>query len=359
MTKTCICDAADLRRAILVAKSATMRRSTIPILGRVLIAAGAGKITVSGCDLDKWIDTWIAAETGPAFAFTADPGGMLTMLHDAAGSATITQHDNVTTIAADSVEMRFRDLCDPIDWPQRPNADGVGQGFGDCEIAEAALHRALSIAMICVSAEETRYYLNGVYFESVDAALRLVSTDGHRAAIHDTTAPSLLPAFILPRQAAGLLASQLRAGGNGIVRFEALGTAQGAPVHISSAEWTITAKTIDGKFPGYRRILATGPATITATVTAQALRRLPAMFHRCATLDPEAGRITVHDPQGDVTISAPIEGKGQTIGFNPRFLLAFAAIDGAIRIEAESPSSPANIVIEDPATRLILMPMRT
>jgi DNA polymerase-3 subunit beta len=59
------------------------------------------------------------------------------------------------------------------------------------------LRRLFDKSKFAISTEETRYYLNGVYFHVAEAedgpALRAVATDGHRLARIDAPVPDGAP----------------------------------------------------------------------------------------------------------------------------------------------------------------------
>ena len=70
------------------------------------------------------------------------------------------------------------------------------------------LKRLIDNTQFAISTEETRYYLNGIFFHTVDVGgatmLRAVATDGHRLARVETPAPAGaagMPGVIAPRKA--------------------------------------------------------------------------------------------------------------------------------------------------------------
>jgi DNA polymerase-3 subunit beta len=113
----------------------------------------------------------------------------------------------------------------------------------------------LRAALLCTSAEETRYYLNGVF---VDPAGKLVSTDGHRMFVgaidlasdntDDNPAPGSFTGWIICRD----VLKRALAG-------HKLPTITIAPDRVGD----IACKPIDGTFPDWRRVV---PSEITGTV---------------------------------------------------------------------------------------------
>ena len=72
------------------------------------------------------------------------------------------------------------------------------------------LRRLIDRTRFAMSTEETRYYLNGLYFHAADSdgveVLRIVATDGHRLARVEVPIPdgaAGMPGVIVPRKAVG------------------------------------------------------------------------------------------------------------------------------------------------------------
>src|SRR3712207_9234457 len=83
----------------------------------------------------------------------------------------------------------------------------------------ADLKRLIEKTQFAISTEETRYYLNGIFFHTVETQgttmLRAVATDGHRLARVDVPAPSGaegMPGVIVPRKAVAEIQKLIEAG---------------------------------------------------------------------------------------------------------------------------------------------------
>jgi len=127
--------------------------------------------------------------------------------------------------------------------------------------------------MPAVSTEETRYYLNGIFFE-FQAGLKLTATDGHRLFHYSPeSVPNDIESFILPREACAAIAA-IKGGiwsmqaANGRVSFS-----------DSVSGIIINSKMIDGTFPDYNRVIPRGPFQVTLSGDAAPCL---AVFTRCA-----------------------------------------------------------------------------
>lgn len=370
-------DAAELRKALEFAVWAKCRSSSIPILRMVRIVVADGRLTLSCSDLDNFADAWVAVdEADAAFETTIRPSFLQDALRHHTGPVTIAldrsaHGDRQTTIKAGELTAVARELCPASDFPALPDGGTPIEPF---EIGSSQLHRAISAVAHCISTEETRYYLNGIYIHPHEDGLRSVATNGHKLAMLDMPATRwLVPALILPRWAVGILRANLKRGTNADIRISAQ-TASQPPskpdnpptnyVHFICFEgdgWRLTSKTIDGTYPAYTRVIPERGGDINVTISYNALRRLPARgitMTRALKINPSAGRMSIADLSDGIEASMPIQGTGPTFGLNLDYLMNFARGSEVVRIEGKGPSDPMRVLTEDPNLTQVLMPMR-
>lgn len=366
-TQTFTAHAAALKRALAFASQPIERRNTVPIIGMVLIECDGEAITVTGTDLDLECRAGAAAIDGSdALSFTISPRLLADLLRWAEGTITISRNGDILTITADDVTATVRELCPAEDWPNFFMGDPVGLPIA---ISEAKLHKALGAVQVCVSKEETRYYLNGVYMHDAGKGLRCVATDGHRMAIYDTGVGWGLPDAIMPRKTVSILHRSVNVGGNQPVTVRAVHGAKAESLakskeimprfEFSGDGWRIRSRVIDGTFPDYKRVLPSGEVRLRATISAAALRRFPATGERSRLIkiDPSNGCMSYSNNDG-ITVSMPVHGEGDAFGFNMKYLRAFADRAGTIRIEGSGQGDPFWVLTDDPALQQVMMPMR-
>ena len=228
-------------------------------------------------------------------------------------------------------------------------------------IADGALRKVLDTCRHCISTEETRYYLNGIYLHAVKGKLKGVATDGHRLSLYASEQDWPLAAQILPVHAVTTLAALLAFGGSRPVTVTSWSTPR---MRFEGDGWTLTAKTIDGTFPDYSRVVPKpSPSNFMGrAVLAPALfRRIPPGINGdrgdAAKLDLVAQTLSVSGD--DLEALLPIEARGDiTIGFNMRYLRDFAQNHGTIRLQINGSGDAALIHSEDPEFLGVIMPMR-
>jgi DNA polymerase-3 subunit beta len=224
------------------------------------------------------------------------------------------------------------------------------------------------------SADETRYNLNGVYFEYVAETekLRMVATDGHRLAYVDRNVGAAFQGMeqgvIIPRKALVELkrlvdeedADEVQIGfegNNGLVQKRGV---------------TLVMRLIEGEFPNYRQVIPQQlmhHLVIPVDSLTHALRRVAILSSersRAVKLELTPGllRLSSNNPDlGEAQEELDIDyaGEGLTIAFNARYLLdCLAALTAKeVRLSLQDQGSPTQLIpTDDEDTLAVLMPMR-
>jgi DNA polymerase-3 subunit beta len=262
----------------------------------------------------------------------------------------------------------------PGDFPSMP-VDATGHRF---LIAPNEFSRLIDKTKFAISTEETRYYLNGIYFHTVaangggvaSAMLRGVATDGHRLALADSPAPEGsvgMPGVIIPRKTIQEL-RRLLDDAAGDVEV-AVSTAK---IRIQVGDAVLTSKLIDGAFPQYDRVIPTGNSRVLKVEN----RTFAAAVDRVSTVSAERSRsvklaidgekvtLTVNNPdQGVATEDLPADygSDPMEIGFNSRYLKDVSDQIEGIEAQFEFLDSGAPTLVRDPSDAhalYVLMPLR-
>jgi DNA polymerase-3 subunit beta len=228
--------------------------------------------------------------------------------------------------------------------------------------------------MYAASVDETRYNLNGVYFEvlSETEKIRMVATDGHRLALVDrgigSEAAGLISDVIIPRKGLAELkrlvdeedADQIELGfeGNsGLARKNSV---------------TLVMRLIEGKFPNYQQVIPANvehQVTLPAEPLIRAVRRMALLSverSHAVKLELSSGVLRLSSSNPDLghaqeELDADYAGEDLMIGFNAKYLQDSLVAFGAKEIQLclHDASSPAIIRPTDDADSLaVVMPMR-
>lgn len=352
----------DLKAAMKRLKPAYQRRNTIPILANTLLKINADQIAFTQTDLDLEIHHFASvAADGECSVTIPYPtlAGLASLDFDVLKFSVEIGTVDKLTVSADGFTMSINLLCPATDFPLMGN-DRLAKFEAEkssVKMAAPDLNRFLRMSAHCVSTEETRYYLNGVFIcKSPENTMRAVTTDGHRLARIDSIIAWAGPEVILPRQACKALTAE-KAGDISVNIC-----ADPLLCVINGDGWMYRAKLIDGKYPDYTRVIPEEDATISATISDAQIKKLMAMpdSHMSRAVKLSDGNMELTDYDGaSVSVSAQISGpKGFSVGYNRKYLADQARITPTFRITTRNAGDPARIVGEDPLALFVLMPMR-
>ncbi|MGE0595646.1 MAG: DNA polymerase III subunit beta [Hyphomonadaceae bacterium] len=363
-----------LLKALNHVQSVVERRNTIPILSNVLISAQGDTVKLTATDLDIEIAEQAPAEVERAGATTAPANYLYDFIRKLPEGTPIrfdvSGDDPRLFISAGKSKLHLP-VLPAGDFPSMPS-DGFETRF---EIEPTDLARLVDKTRFAISTEETRYYLNGIFFHSVagssgEAMLRAVATDGHRLALADASAPKGaqgMPGVIVPRKTINELKRLLDDAADLV---EVAVSPQ--KIRFALGDAVLTSKLIDGSFPEYARVIPKSNAKklkLDNKVFAEAVDRVATVSaerSRSVRLAIEKGKVTltVNNPDAGVAtedIAADYGDDSLEIGFNARYLLDVAGqIEGQEALfELADSGSPT--LVRDEADELalyVLMPLR-
>jgi DNA polymerase-3 subunit beta len=349
------------------------RRTTIPILSNVLLRAGDGGLQLKATDLDIEVTETIPADVSGAGSTTVPAHVIYDIVRKLPEGAQVSLE-----IAGDGNQMQIRSGRSRFMLQALPESDFPDLAAGELPhrfaLPAADLKRLIDKTQFAISTEETRYYLNGIFFHTLDAGggpvLRAVATDGHRLARVEMPAPQGsqgMPGIIVPRKAVAEIQKLVEDGGESVeVELSP------AKIRLTFAGVVLTSKLIDGTFPDYQRVIPTGndkQLVVERADFAKAVDRVSTISSergRAVKLSLNDGRLTlsVNNPDsGSATeeIEVDYDSGALDIGFNARYLLDITGqLDGDTALfRLADPGSPTVIQDRDGAPALyVLMPMR-
>lgn len=366
---------ATLLKGLSHVQSVVERRNTIPILSNVLIEAGEdGAIRLMATDLDLQINESIPAAIDQPGATTVSAHTLFDIARKLPEGAqvSLTAAEGKMTIVAGRARFQLGTL---------PRDDFPVIAEGDLpiqfELPAETLKQIIDKTRFAISTEETRYYLNGIFWHVADDAgsggqpvLKAAATDGHRLARVTLPRPDGaegMPDIIIPRKCVAELRKLLDEidGSVGV-------SLSPSKIRFDLGQALLTSKLIDGTFPDYSRVIPTGNDKIlkldprsfeegvdrVSTIATEKTRAVKMALDRdkitLSVTSPENGT-AAEDVPGDYA-AAPFE-----IGFNSRYLLdILGQIEGdSVEVHLADASAPTLIRENDKAPALyVLMPMR-
>ena len=317
----------EFLKGLRLAQSIADRKSTMPMLANTLIRVTApGNVLVAATDLNVSVSAELAAEKSTEGGITVGAKA----LHDIVGSLpgeilTLKKaENNWAEISSGKVNYRLVGMPDR-DFPKIP--DPIDIEF--CDIDASTLRDMIDKTIFSVSNDETRFHLNGVFFESDGKTARMVSTDGHRLSKVECAmdgSPKLSAGIIIPKK--------------GIVEVKrAIDSVSGSCqiavktpyIFVVTRGICLAVKLIDSQFPPYDQVIPSSNKNIVKVnrgLFLEALKRSQLMSSETRGIKLSASsagiQITGDNPDiGEVSeeIEASFDGKPVSVGFNPRYVL--------------------------------------
>jgi DNA polymerase III subunit beta len=370
-----VCNTETFSKKLALVSRGVSARSTIQLLGGILLEAGDGVVRLSATDMEISIQTSSPAEVEeegrvviPARIFNdivrSLPGGSFSLEHDDSGGT--------VRLAAGENEYRIRAYA-ADDFPQLPGFD-----------AEAAFRMSGDLLVETVekvsrsySRDETRPVLTGILISFEENRVRMVTTDSYRLSIKETelatTAFEGSREAIIPARAMQEVARIF--GSEGEDEVEVSLSENQALFRIGDV--LFGTRLIDGNFPEYRRLL---PTTFEREISVNredlmgTLRRVNLFAQRQTppvpvSLSFSSGSVEVIVRNGEVGEAherLPATSEDDfLISFNPGYLL-----DGVSAIDTEKVVFKLNEALkpglivpgvdgeEEPDFLYLIMPMR-
>lgn len=346
------CSQGALLKSVHLVNRAISTRTTMPILGYILLETMKDGIKLTATDLEMAIQVDIAAEV--------KKGGQLTLpariLTEIVGNLPESTVEIKAGEAAGQVEITCESSAFEIlglpagDFPTMPKTGEETLGAIDAE----AMRTMIRQTIFAVSADETRPFLTGVYLALDGTDVRFVATDGGRLALRKMTLAS--PAaqktgVIVPAKTMQELARALT-GVDGDVR---LATADNQLV-FSVPGLRVYSRLISGQFPNYQQVI---PQEFKQRIRVDTDRLLRAVRRASITARDSANvvRLTAKGKKLTLTSNTPEVGKAREevdvtaegdaveAAFNARYLIdCLNNIDaGELFFELTGPLSPGAI----------------
>ena len=359
-----------LFKSISHVQSIVEKKNTLPILSNILIEAQNNSLTLSATDMDISIKETITCkviEEGSTTVSAHTLYDIIRKLSDLNEIEIISNDGKIMTLRAG--KSKFSLGCLPKEEFPIIEYDNLENEFS---INSQKLLKLIAKTRFAVSNEETRYFLNGIYFHKIQREnkdfLSLVATDGHRLAKFDFEKNlNDIPGVIIPKKTINELFKlltdfnediKINLSSNKIVFFI------GNSILIS--------KLIDGNFPDYKRVIPSDNKnilTINRNTLGYAVDRVSTITNeklpiiKFKIMKNLVNLSSVNSENGMATedVLAEYNGEEINIGFNSKYILEMInnLDDEDIILHLKDSASPVTAnENSNPNLIYVLMPMR-
>lgn len=346
------------------------KRNTMPVLTNILLEVGPSFLKVFATDLEVSLTDQVECKVHKEGKVAVSAKSLFDICKELGeGKIHLTKKEN------NWLEIKQGKYLSKIvgisaeEYPVFPTFSG--KGF--FQIPGSDLREMIDKTIYSVSNDETRYHLNGVYFEQQgQGGYRMVATDGHRLSLiqKNLSANQLITSgngVIIPRKGLNEIRKILDAVEG---PFEV--AIEGSQMILRSANTVLMIRLIEGKYPNYSQFI---PQQLKKKITIDreaflgCLKRVSLLANqksKAITLSLTNGKmeITSNNPElGDAKEEIEVDYDGQEvkIGFNAKYIqeVLGAIQDTSVDFEINDQLSPGLLrPHNDKSYTCVVMPMR-
>jgi len=361
--------AEELSKALHRAQGIAERKTTIPILANVLIQAKKSSVSLTAFDLDIGLVSEHPAEVAKEGAITLSSKTLFDIVR-ALPDAMVTikrTGNNAVEILSGSVHIKLLGMP-AEEYPALPKEEKSNLVKAEGK----TLLEMIEKTAFAISTDETRYILNGLYFEPGEKAqVRVVATDGHRLSLVERTMEGdfkLKKGVILPRK--GLL--ELRRLLEEAPDAECfLGFGDTSAVFKKSG-LSMFMRLIDGQFPDYKEVIpkeSEKALKLSRTSLLETFKRISLLSEEkshAVRVELSEGRLRISSQNPDLgeaheDVAVDYDGKKVEVGFNARYLVDVLGVVGTDEVMFEMVDEQSPGVLRpagDKSYTAVIMPMR-
>ncbi|MDR0497202.1 MAG: DNA polymerase III subunit beta [Treponema sp.] len=319
------CERNVLIKEIAMANEIISSKNAISILSNIYFEAKDGNLVIKATDMRVNFETKVPVdiiEPGSVTVYGDKFYGILSSIPD--GEIEFEQIDNKINIKTSAKKARFQ--LKSIASDKFPEFSASSKEFFEIPIKD--LKDMIMETVFAISDEETKFYMNGVFFEKTENKFVMVASDGRRLAFINKNAAKEVEDFtgiIIPPKILNIV--QKRAGDEGMAKI----SVTDKTVFIQFGSYKLSSVLIEGQFPNYRRVIPESQKnsfTVNRLEMLDALRRVSLLVeqksHR-VYLGLSSGMASIYCEENDIgnareEIPCKYDGEELTIALNYRYL---------------------------------------
>ncbi len=343
------------------------KRSTMPILGNILMTVAENEVELTGTDLEVGLKTHFQAEVEEQGSLTVSGKKLFEIVRALTGGQTVHFKENENLIMEiTSGASQFKVLCLPKDdYPQVPEPK-----FEKNIVLPLGTIRTMIDRVYFAITQEQRYYLNGALMILSDKKIELISTDGHRLAYTS----SVLEGLNVDTEIRGIVSKktlgEMRKFEDEKLEFDL----DENNLFFKVNNRTLISRIIEGKFPNYEAVIPKDNPHIISFLRDEitdAIRRVSLLSterSKGIKFSVQKNQIVLFssNPEiGEARDKVDVEYDGQEfeVGFNSQYLLDFLTSVKAERICFEMKDENSAVLMrpeveEEVKDIYVIMPMK-
>jgi DNA polymerase-3 subunit beta len=319
------CERNALLKEIAIANEIIASKNAISILSNIYFEAENGSLTIRATDMKVNFETKVPVnvlESGNVTVYGEKFYGILNSIPD--GEIEFEKMEGKINLKTLVKKARFQ--LKSIASDKFPEFSACGKDFFELPIKD--FKEMIQKTIFAISDDETRYFMNGVFFEKTENKFIMVTTDGRRLAYINKNTVAKVEDFsgiIIPPKILNIVLK--RAGDEGMVEI----AVTNKTIFIQFGSYKLSSVLIEGQFPNYRRVIPENQInqfTVNRLEMLDALRRVTLLVeqksHRIY-LGLSSGIASVYCEENDIgnareDIPCKYDGEEISIALNYRYL---------------------------------------
>ncbi len=369
-------NSSDLVKALSHIHGVVEVRHTLPILSNIILEAKEEELILSSTNLDIYCADRIKSETSVSGEISVPASTFFEIVKrlPAGSDVIMSTSDSGNELILKCGRSKFNlSTLNTDDFPIISEND-LTINF---VVSAEELIRMIDKTKFAISNEETRYYLNGIFFHKAErnsiSFLRAVATDGHRLAQYDIPLPQgaeEITGIIIPKKTMFELRKVLD-DANGDVSI----SLNENKIKFAFNELKIISKVIDGTFPDYTKVIPENNDKTFKTINKDLKDAIDRVSAVAINEEIKSKAIKFSLDSNKLYLSVESQSKGSAheeidinyngnkvdIGFNSKYIVDICnEVDGdEVDISLLDSISPAIILDKtDENLFFVLMPMR-
>ena len=318
------CNRNVLFKEISIANEIIASKNAISILSNIYMEALNDELIIKSTDLKVNFETKVPIQVEQPGAITVYGDKFFGILNSIPeGEIEFEQSDGKITIKTMVKKARFQLKNTTSD--KYPEFTVTESKFFEVPIRD--FKDMINETVFAVSDDETRYFMNGVFFEKIEDKLIMVATDGRRLAYIKKPAPDIddFAGIIIPPKILNIIMK--RAGDEGMISISVTDKI----IFIKFGSYKLSSVLIDGQFPNYKRVIPENQEnsfTVKRLEMLDALKRVSLLVeqksHR-VFLKLESGKVSVFCEENEIgnaheEIPCKYDGNEVSIALNYRYI---------------------------------------
>jgi len=358
----------SLLRSLYVTQSAIEHRSTMPILSNALLEAKGKTLTFTATDLQVGVVAKCGADVSGSGKVLVPVKNLYDISKELQSDIIHIKIQSNNWLEITSGKSKFKIMgASPDEFPAIPVAEGT-----ECVLNSKQLLEMVENISYAMSNDETRYTLNGAYFECITAnggsVLRMVATDGHRLSYSEKPVKGTFKkGVIVPKKGIWEL-KKILSDIEGDFKL----VVGDKTISINTENVNFVCRLIDGQFPPYTQVIPKDGGKIISVDRKnliQSLKRISIIANeksKGAKFSFSPGNIDISSSNPDVgeareELTCVYKGETFDVGFNVSYFIDILNIldDEKVVLELKNDTSPCVVRSEfDKGFLAVVMPMR-